>query len=50
MIYDGNINDDLWPKLILAMIHVKNGRSTSSLKDKNPHKVNFNKTPELSYL
>lgn len=49
-ILDGNIDDDLWPEIILAMTHVKNVRPTSSLEDKNPHEVHFNKTPELSHL
>lgn len=49
-ILDGNIDDDLWPEIILAMTHVKNVRSTFSLEDKNAHEVHFNKTLELSHL
>lgn len=49
-ILDGNIDDDLWPEIILAMTYVKNVRPTSSLEDKNPHEVHFNKAPELSHL
>lgn len=50
MIFNENINNNLWLKIILAMIYVKNIRPTSLLKNKNLYKVNFNKTPELSHL
>lgn len=49
-ILDGNIDDDLWPEIILAMTQVKNVRPTSSLEDKNPYEVHFNRAPELSHL
>lgn len=45
-----NIDNYLWTKIILAIVHVKNNKPTTSLKDKNPYKVYFNKSSKLSYL
>ncbi len=49
-ILDGNIDDDLWPEIILAMTQVKNVRPTYSLEDKNLYEVHFNKAPKISHL
>lgn len=49
-IIDGKIDNDLWPEIILAMTQVKKARPISSLEDKNPHKVHFNKPQEISHL
>lgn len=32
-ILEGGINDTLWPKIVLAMTHVKNLRPTRAFKD-----------------
>lgn len=49
-IFDGNIDNNLWPEIILAITQVKNVRINSSFEDKNPYKVYFNKTSEISHL
>ena len=38
-ILKGNIDDDLWPEIVLAMTHVKNLRPTSALKGNNSHRT-----------
>ena len=45
-----NIDDDLWPKIILAIIYIKNIKLISLLKDRNLYNIYFNKVPTLSYL
>lgn len=49
-IFDGNIDNDLWPEILLAMTQVKNIKPTTSFEDKNPYKVHFNKALKLSHL
>ena len=49
-ILDGNINDRLFPDLVLAMNHVKNCWPTSALQNLNPPKAHFQERPNLSNL
>ena len=47
---DGNIDDDLWPKAILAITHVKNVWPTEALEGSNPHEIHFKRPPDISHL
>lgn len=49
-ILEGNIDDELWPEVILAMTHVKNIRPTNALGGKSPHELQFNEAPDVSHL
>lgn len=49
-IHEGNIDDDLWPEIILAMTQVKNVRPTSALEGGNPHQALFDKPPNVNHL
>ncbi len=49
-ILEGNIDDKLWPKLVLAMTHVKNCRPTKALQNLSPHKAHFKERLNLSHL
>lgn len=49
-ILEGNIDDKLWPKLVLAMTHVKNCWSTKALQNLSPHKAHFKERLNLSHL
>lgn len=50
-ILEGNINDELWPELVLAMNHIKNSRPTRALANNlSPHKAHFHEKPDLSHL
>lgn len=49
-ILKGNINDDLWPELVLAMTYIKNSWPMQALKDSSPHEAYFHKQPNLTYL
>lgn len=49
-IIGGNIPDDLWPEIVLAMVHVKNIRPTSSLNGKTPHKLMEKEVPTIDHL
>ena len=50
IILEGNINDDLWPKLVLAMIYIKNSQPTRALENTIPHKAHFYNQPNLAHL
>lgn len=46
-----SIPDDLWPEIVLAMVHVKNIRPTSSLTDgRTPHELMEKKLPTIDHL
>lgn len=45
-----NIDDNLWPKLILVITYIKNSQSTQTLKNISSYKVYFYKQPNLIYL
>lgn len=50
-ILEGNIDDELWPKLVLAMIYNKNNRPTRALAHNiSPHKAHFHEQADLSHL
>lgn len=49
-ILDGNIDDNLWPEVILAMTQVKNVRPTEALGGNSPHEAHFKKSPDINYL
>lgn len=50
-ILEGNINDDLWPELVLAMTYVKNNRPTRALQDGiSPHIAHSKKALNLAHL
>ena len=49
-ILNGNIDDNLWPEIILAIIQIKNVRPISLLEDKNPYKVHFSKALDINHL
>lgn len=49
-ILDGNIDDDLWLEVILAINQVKNVRPTKALKSNNPLKAHFKKSANINYL
>lgn len=45
-----DISDDLWPKIILAMVEVKSLRPASALSEKSSLKVLEKKLPKLDHL
>lgn len=48
---EGNIDDELWPELVLAMTYIKNSRPTRALADNlSPHEAHFHEKPDLSHL
>ncbi len=38
-IFEGNIDDDLWPELVLAMTYVKNSQPTKALQNLSPYEA-----------
>lgn len=50
-IIEGNIDDKLWSKLVLAMIYIKNSQLMRALADNlNSHKAHFHKKPDFLHL
>lgn len=50
-ILEDNIDNKLWPKLMLAMTYIKNSRLTRALADNlTYHKAHFYKKLDLSHL
>ncbi len=51
-ILEGNIDDELWPEIVLAMTYIKNNRPTKALPSiSTPHKVQSQEnTTEVSHL
>lgn len=49
-ILEGNIDDDLWPELVLAMTYVKKNRPTRALQNLSPHEAYTHELPDLSHL
>lgn len=49
-ILESNIDNDLWPKLILAMTYIKNSKLMQAFENISPHKAQFYKQPNLIYL
>lgn len=50
IILEDNIDNDLWPELVLAMTYIKNSRPTQALKNITPYKTQFYKQPDLTHL
>lgn len=49
-ILESNINDDLWPEMVLTMTYIKNNCPTKALNNLSPHKAYFYKQSSLTYL
>lgn len=49
-IFEQNINDNLWPEIILAISQVKNIRSISALKRDNLYQVLHNSPLNVNHL
>ena len=49
-ILEGNIDDDLWPELVLAMTYVKNSRPTKALQNLSPYEALTRDHPDISHL
>lgn len=39
IIFEGNINNNLWFELVLAMTYVKNSRPTKAMQNLSPYKT-----------
>lgn len=50
IIFEENIDDDLWPKIIFVITQVKNVRSTYILEIGNSYQVLLSKPPNVTYL
>lgn len=50
-ILEGNLSDDLWPEVILAMTYIKNFRPTKALgNNSTPYNAQYNENPDISHL
>ena len=49
-ILEENIDDDLWPELILTMTYVKNNRPTRAIQNLSSHEAYTHKLPNLFHL
>ena len=50
-ILEGNIDNKLWPELVIAITYIKNSRPTRVLaNNQSPHEAHFHKKADLSYL
>lgn len=49
-ILEGNIDNDLWPELVLAMTYVKNSRPTKALQNLSPYKALTRDHPNILHL
>lgn len=50
-ILEGNIQDNLWPKVILVMIYIKNFHRAKALENDNtPHYAQHQEDPDTSHL
>ena len=45
----GNVLDNLWPEIVLAILHIKNLRLTSTFDGKTPHEL-IEKTSTIDHL
>lgn len=50
IIFEGNIDNDLWPKIILIMPQVSDLRATSVVDGDNSYQALFNNTLSINYL
>ena len=46
----GDIPDNLWAEVVLAMVHTKNIRPTNALAGKTPYEIFEKKSPKLDHL
>ena len=50
-ILEGNIDDKLWPELVLGRTYIKTKRPTRALANNiSPHEAHFHEQPDLSHL
>lgn len=49
-ILEGNIDNDLWPELVLATTYVKNSQSTKALQNLSPYESLTRDHPNISHL
>lgn len=49
-ILESNIDDNLWPELILAMTYIKNNRPTKALQNLSLYESYTHELPDLSHL
>lgn len=49
-ILEGNINDDLWPELVLVITYIKNSYLIRVFNNLSPYKAYFYKQPSFIYL
>lgn len=49
-IMDRNIDDNLWPKVILIITQIKNVKSTKMFEGNIVYKAYFKKSPNINYL
>lgn len=49
-ILEKNINDNLWPELVLVMIYMKNNWPIRAVQNHSFHKAYIYKLPNLSHL
>lgn len=49
-ILENNIDNNLWPELVLAITYIKNSQPIRVLQKISPHIVHFHKEPNLTHL
>lgn len=50
-ILEGNIDDELWPEIILAMTYIKNNRPTRALpSNTTPHEAQSQEAADIFHL
>ena len=50
-ILERNLNDDLWPEVILAMTYIKNLRPSKALENNNtPFNAQYQENPDIHHL
>ena len=49
-ILEGNIDNNLWQELVLAITYIKNSQPTQALKNISPYKNPFHDQPNVTYL
>lgn len=49
-VLESNIDDDLWPKLVLAITYIKNSQPMPVLENISPHEAHFHEQPNPAHL
>lgn len=49
-IFEKNINNNLWPKFVLAMAYIKNNQSTKAVQNFSSPKIYIHKLSDISHL